>query len=36
VGEEAGDGRQSPIWRAARSRMISSLPPPIAFTRTSR
>jgi hypothetical protein len=28
--------RQSPICRAARSRMISSLPPPIAFTRTSR
>ncbi len=25
-----------PYWRAARSRMISSEPPPIAFTRTSR
>jgi hypothetical protein len=30
------NGRHSPICRLARSFMISSLPPPIALTLTSR
>ena len=30
------DSGQIPSWRLARSRMISSEPPPMAWTRTSR